>query len=236
MSRQRRLMSATVDVHVVRLREDGWRRHDIVLSAAERTRQERLLREEDQEAFTICRAMLRRLLAARLAVAPLSLSFIDGRYGKPHLTDRALCFNVSHSADWALIAISSHDAVGVDIERQRPLEDMMALAQRSFSAAEQDALWRLPMHLRSEGFFRCWTRKEAFIKAIGMGLSFPLDRFDVTLDPRIPARILDIRSPRHATSDWTLHHLEAVPRYSAALVTRGPAQVRLISGATPDIV
>jgi len=222
-------VTAAVDVHIVPLRQSAWQRLDRTLSAAERARRDRLLRPEDQEAFTVCRAALRQRLGAQLGRAPSTLVFAENRYGKPHLIDRALCFNVSHSADHALIAISSHDEVGVDIEHQRPLHDMMALARRSFSPREQDALWRLPAPLRCAGFFRCWSRKEAFIKAIGMGLSFSLDRFDVTLDPRVPARLLDIRSPQHAAAGWILHHLEVLPRYSAALVTRGPAQIRLLS-------
>jgi 4'-phosphopantetheinyl transferase len=198
------------------------------LSADERARRDRLLRPEDQQAFTVCRAALRQHLGERVGRDPATLIFGQNRYGKPHLHDRVVCFNVSHSADRGLIAISDDD-VGVDIEHQRPLHDMMAVAKQSFSPQEQADLWRLPMPLRREGFFRCWSRKEAFIKAVGMGLSFPLDGFDVTLDPRVSAQLLGIRDPQHARAGWTLHHLDVVPEYSAALVTRGPAQIRIMA-------
>ena len=180
-----------------------------------------------------CRAALRRLLSARAGQTPERLQFSENRFGKPHLADRSVCFNVSHSADLALIALSSHDEVGVDIEQQRPMPDMMATARRLFSPREFKVLSLLPHSLQQEGFFRCWSRKEAFIKAIGMGLSFSLDEVDVTLDPRLPAQILAVRSPEHATQGWQLHHLEAAKGYSAALVTRGHATVRLLSAERP---
>lgn len=220
-------MSSTVEVHLVSLREADWRQGDAILSPAERRRRDRFVFEQDQQAFTVCRAALRRLLGERLGRPAGTLQFSENRYGKPHLTDRSLCFNVSHSKDHALIALSSSDEIGVDIEKARPLKDMMGLARTSFSPREVSVLTLLPRRLQQDAFFRCWSRKEAFIKAIGMGLSFPLDRFDVTLDPRLPARLLAIRAPAHAAAGWVLHHLEALPGYRAALVTRGPATIEL---------
>lgn len=222
-----------VQVHVLDLRRPPSQDEEALLSPEEEARRDGFYQARDRQAFTLCRAGLRRRLGAALGLAPAELRFREGPYGKPHLRDGGLGFNLSHSGDLALIAITELAAVGVDIERERPLSDLQQLAARYFSPAEQEALRQLPADLQTEAFFHGWSRKEAFIKAIGLGLSFPLERFDVSLDPRQPARLQAIRDPRYSQDPWTLHGLTIAPGYSAALVTPGAAQVRLVHPAAP---
>jgi len=220
-------MRSQVEVYVQNLRVDDWRAWDSLLSAEEKAQRDKYYSVGDRQAFTVCRGTLRQRLAAALGRSPQHLRFRKGAYGKPHLNDDGLSFNVSHSEDLALIAITPLSCVGVDIEFQRPLQEIFELAQRYFSVCEQKALRQLPVSLQREGFFHCWSRKEAFIKAIGMGLSFPLHRFDVSLDPRAPAEILALRDPHYGEQQWTLHTLCVAPSYSAALVTSEPTAVRI---------
>ncbi len=216
-----------VQIHVLDLRVPNWREMDEVLSPDEKERRSRFYSERDRQAFTICRWGLRNHLAAAMGVEPRTLRFRIGPYGKPHLCNDALNFNVSHSEDLALIAISELPCVGVDIEYQRSLDDLPALARQNFSPAEQEALQQLPDELKCAGFFCCWSRKEAFIKAVGRGLSFPLKQFDVSLDPRGPAQLLALRELDFADRDWVLHELLIDRNYRAALVTPQAATLRI---------
>ncbi len=203
---------------------------EAALTPAERVRRDRFYFAPDRQAHTVCRGALRLILGHALDRPSSEISFRLGPHGKPHLTDADLHFNVSHSGDLALIALSTETTLGVDIEQERPLKDLFALAKRHFSPTERATLRALPRELQGPAFFRCWSRKEAFIKAIGLGLSFPLDAFDVTLDPRAPAHIVEVRDTRYGQTPWALQHLEITRGYSAALVTPGPATVEM---ATP---
>jgi 4'-phosphopantetheinyl transferase len=122
----------------------------------------------------------------------------------------------------ALIAVASGRTIGVDLERVR--SDLAAdeIARRFFSASERAALDSFPSELKSEAFFRCWTRKEAFIKAIGEGLSYPLDAFDVTLGPDEPARVLRVGDDPAEAARWTIHDLKVPSGFAAALAASGP--------------
>ena len=198
---------------------------EAVLTPAERDRRDRFVFARDRCAYTVCRGALRHILAEAVSMAPDAVTFREGPYGKPALVHPPLPFNVSHSGDMALIAVCPDGPVGVDIERERPLSDLFALARRHFSPTEQAALAALPTALHVPAFFRCWSRKEAFIKAIGLGLHFPLHDFDVSLDPREPAQIIAVRDRRYANTPWTVHDLDVAEGYSAALVTQGPATI-----------
>ena len=200
---------------------------EAALNPAERVRRDRFYFAPDRQAYTVCRGALRLILGHALDRPPSEITFRLGPYGKPHLTDGDLHFNVSHSGDLALIALSRDLPMGVDIEQERPLEDLFALAKRHFSPTERSTLRTLPPELQVPAFFRCWSRKEAFIKAIGLGLSFALDGFDVTLDPRAPPRIVEVRDARYGKTPWALRHLDIAEGYSAALVTDGPATVEM---------
>ncbi|MGO9958826.1 MAG: 4'-phosphopantetheinyl transferase family protein [Solirubrobacteraceae bacterium] len=185
------------------------------LPAPEREHAARLGRADARAAFAITRAVLRSLLAARLAVPAASLRFAYGRYGKPWLPNHPqLGFNVAHTAGLAVIALSGRGPVGVDVERLDPRVPIDALAERWFSPAEATALAQLNSDDRRRGFFHGWARKEAFLKALGSGLSRDLASFSVTVVPTSPARLLGTPAER-----WELVDLDAGGAYAAALVT-----------------
>lgn len=209
------------------------------LSPDERSRATRFIFDRDRNRYVACRYVLRSLLASYLGTLPESLLFDYTRYGKPsvRLPDNRedLQFNVSHSDDWALIAITTGHRVGVDIERLRELEDGEGIASRFFSEAEAAEFRRLPEEQRIEAFFNCWTRKEAFIKACGEGLSHPLEDFDVSLAPGQAARLLAIRGNGGSTEAWSLEAWTPLPGYAAAAaVDFKPMRFELVSVIDPS--
>ncbi len=198
-----------------------------LLSAAERERAERFHFERDRRHFIAARAMLRTLLGAYTGVAAENLAFLYGPQGKPSLASAAgvdprLRFNVSHSNGVALFAFASGASVGVDIEFMRSGVDCTGIAINYFSPRERAVLERLPAPVQIDAFFACWTRKEAYIKALGGGLSVPLDRFDVSLSPEEPARLLEDRGDPSATQRWAMYDLDAGKEFRAALVVERP--------------
>lgn len=198
----------------------------VVLSHDERIRAERYYFERDRRRFIVARALLRKLLAGYLRADPAALVFSCGAKGKPALAGRwsgALDFNVSHSADGVLYAIATGRAVGVDLEYVRPLQDMAEIAARILSKSEQSLFSTASPSVRDRMFFDFWTRKEAFIKATGDGLSFPLHRIDVALPTGQSARLLTISDVGRGRQSWTLCSLAPDAAYSAALVVEGEA-------------
>ncbi|MGD0430177.1 MAG: 4'-phosphopantetheinyl transferase superfamily protein [Acetobacteraceae bacterium] len=162
------------------------------------------------------RAMLRRLLAARLARDPASLRFHYGKSGKPAL-DEPISFNFSNSDDLGALAIAAFE-LGVDIERVRVIEE--DVAGRFFAADEVARLRSLPIEQQTGAFFNCWTRKEAYIKALGDGLSLSLDRFSVTLAPNEPPRLLRAGDDPSEPGSWRLHHFVPAPGFVGAIAAR----------------
>jgi 4'-phosphopantetheinyl transferase len=161
---------------------------------------------------------VRILLAHYLGCPPNEIELICGPKGKPALRDSyRLRFNASHSGQMALYAFTLGCELGVDMEELRELAGAESIAARFFSTAEVSELLSLKPGDRALAFFRCWTRKEAYVKAIGDGLAIPLNRFRVTLLPGAPARFVQIASDMGIASDWTLHHLEPAPGYVGAL-------------------
>jgi 4'-phosphopantetheinyl transferase len=200
------------------------------LAGDERARADRFKFEPDARRFIVTRSALRAVLGTYLAVEPGRLAFSYGPHGKPALegAHASLQFNVSHSGELALIAAGWRRAVGVDVEQWRPLPDMAAIAARVFAPAERHTLAGLAEAERSAAFFRCWTRKEAFIKATGLGLAQPLDRFVVSLAAHDPVGFLDIDGDPVALARWTLHDLRVPAGYAGALVVEGaPRAMRL---------
>jgi len=195
-----------------------------LLSADELTRANRFYFEKDRNHFTVARGLLRILLGRYLTIAPEQLRFSYNQYGKPSLDLAAatamLQFNISHSQDFALLAFTYDRSVGVDIEYMRVIE-YEQLAKHSFSPHEQAALQALPLSLRQEGFYNCWARKEAYIKARGKGLSLPLDSFDVSLGRGEAARLLASREDRREVLRWSLQALTPPVNYAGALVVEG---------------
>ncbi len=196
-----------------------------VLSPDEVVRAGRFHFEKDRIHFTRCRSALRGLLAAYLAIPATEIRFEYLASGKPQLADeqnpRALQFNVSHSAGIALIAVGSQHRLGVDIERISSEVDTAALAERFFSLRERSSLRALPDHLRVPAFFACWTRKEAFLKATGDGLSFPLTDFSVTTHPDLDPALEEIRGNTEARKQWFLADLSVVAGYRATVAAEG---------------
>jgi 4'-phosphopantetheinyl transferase len=195
-----------------------------LLSEEERDRARRFAFERDRRRFTVARGRLRQLLGARLDMPPDSVELVYGERGKPALARRCaisdLRFNVSHHEDIAVYAISSGREIGIDVEAVRVIRDADDIAARFFSRRENEAYLDLDPRDRPLGFFNCWTRKEAFIKALGDGLHYPLDRFDVSLAPGEPATILNVESIPGDHCGWTLHGLRPGPGLVGAVVVR----------------
>ena len=195
-----------------------------LLSRDERERAEKFRFAEHRQHYIVARGSLRRLLAERLRIAPRAVEFVETKYGKPRLApvhgSADLDFNLSHSGALALYAFTSGRAVGVDVELIRDVPDVDDLAERFFSPTEIASLKALPLARRSLAFLACWTRKEAFIKALGQGLSCPLDAFDVTIDPDAPARITRIEAGIESVANWTMQAFTPSPCYIAAVAYR----------------
>jgi 4'-phosphopantetheinyl transferase len=195
----------------------------LVLSADEQVRANRYRFTRDRSWFVARRGRLRLILARYLGLDPAGLQFSYNPYGKPALQPQAsgsLCFNLSHSQGLALFAFARQVNIGVDLEHLRADFNYLELAERFFSSQEISELRALSPALRPQGFFLCWTRKEAFIKAHGEGLSLPLDHFDVSLAPGEPARLVATRAGLEAPDRWSLYNLEPAPDYSAALAAQ----------------
>ncbi|HEX5761016.1 MAG TPA: 4'-phosphopantetheinyl transferase superfamily protein [Thermoanaerobaculia bacterium] len=193
-----------------------------LLAPDERARVERFRFEVHRRRFAVGRGVLRALLGAYLDVPPERLAFTYGERGKPDLAPGSaaagpLHFNLSHSHELALLAVTREREVGADVEQLRPLDDLEKIAERFFSAAEHAQLMALPEAERVAAFFRCWTRKEAYLKALGVGLAAPLDAFVVTLGPQEPARMLTLEGDAERAARWALAHLEPAPRYFGAV-------------------
>jgi 4'-phosphopantetheinyl transferase len=195
------------------------------LSADEVQRAARFHFPRDRRRFTVARGVLRDILGRYLGVPPSDIEFRYSAYGKPALADgfdtAAVQFNISHSHEMALFAVTRDREIGVDIEylgREVRGED---IAERFFSVHERTVLRALPAVAKHQAFFNCWTRKEAYIKAHGEGLSLPLDQFDVSLAPGEPAALLATRSDPQEARRWSLQALDPGPDYVAALAVEG---------------
>lgn len=189
------------------------------LQPDERERAERFYFAEHRRRFIARRRILRYILGRYLGQDPAELRFEYGPRGKPALSGRPLYFNLSHSEEMALFAVTRHREVGVDIEHIQPRINPAEIAKHSFSAAEKAELNSLPPDQQLIAFFNGWTRKEAYIKARGEGLALPLPEFDVSLGH--PAALLATRDDPQEAARWTMIALDPGPGYAAALVVEG---------------
>ena len=197
------------------------------LSGDERTRAARFIFQRDRDRFIAARGILRDLLGRYLQCGPGMIDLAYGPHGKPTIVKRgsqpAICFNLSHSHLLTAIAIASAREVGIDIEMIQPEFAGEEIAKRYFSTQEIDELCRLPSELRVEGFFLCWTRKEAYIKAKGDGLQIPLDSFDVSLTSGSPIGPVNLSSVDE--SRWRIESfapsVAREPRYAGAVAAGG---------------
>lgn len=189
-----------------------------LLSAAERERAARFYFARDRQRYVVGRGVMRTVLGRYLGVDPAALVLDVTKFGKPFLLGHELQFNLSHSRDVGLLAVCRGSVVGVDVEEKRPLSDLFSLASHVFSPNEMATLHALPPDQQADGFFRAWARKEAFIKAVGEGFSYPLKAFDVTLAPDDPASIVQVQGSREAAAEWSLHVLPPLAGFASALV------------------
>jgi 4'-phosphopantetheinyl transferase len=197
-----------------------------MLSPQERQRAARFLSAEHRRRFIAAHGILRDVLSRYTHVAPAALSFNANAHGKPALPQEVgVAFNLSHSGDRLLIGISAGAATGVDIEQVRERANLMKIAQRFFSANECAALQALPEEQRLAAFYRCWTRKEAYIKAKGKGLGIPLAAFEVSLGST-PV-LLRTLNEADDTAGWTLWNIEAGADYTAAAMVAGSSGLTL---------
>jgi 4'-phosphopantetheinyl transferase len=201
------------------------RRFVQLLSIDERTRAQLFHFERDRKRFIVGRGMLRMILGFYLNFEPSQLKFCYGKNGKPALADTfgkgRICFNLSKSDGVALFAFTGDREIGVDIEKIRDIPEMEQIAENFFSVRENEVFRALPRSEKQEAFFSCWTRKEALVKAIGDGLSCPLDTFDVSLVPGDPAMLLRIEGDSEAASRWSIQELEPAFGFAAAFAVTG---------------
>lgn len=211
---------ATLDQPVERIQELTQ-----ILSDDECLRAERFYFERDRSRFIVGRGILRFILSRYLEIAANKLQFCYSSRGKPELVETSgayrLRFNVSHSQALVMYAVTRDRSIGIDVEYIRPMLEAEQIVKSFFSIYENSVFQHLPQDRKQLAFFNCWTRKEAFVKAIGDGLSLPLDRFDVSLTPGEPARLLGIKGSSACSTGWSLQDLTPAPGYVAALAVEG---------------
>jgi 4'-phosphopantetheinyl transferase len=196
-------------------------RYISLLSTDECLRMGRFRFEKDRVRYGVSHAILRILLGGYLGVQPSSIFFDQNKFGKPSLAQALMAseftFNLSHTNGIGLLAVTVGLAIGVDIEEIRPVE--YGTVEQYFSSREQSSLATLTGADWSEGFYNCWTRKEAILKAEGLGLNVRLDAFDVSLNPNTKAAVLGVRPNAGFTSNWHLVELRPAVGFVGALAT-----------------
>jgi len=219
--------SDRIDVWRVRLDPQELGEQDLkgILATDEVERASRFHLEKDRGRYIRGRATLRILLGRYLKTPPAEIRFQYENNGKPEVAlshhCRSLRFNVSNSGGLALIAVGSGNAIGVDIEKIRPMPDLLEVGRRFFSAREVQALLAVSENKKQEAFFAYWTRKEAFLKATGFGLAYPLSGFSVSVDPDGPAELCEVRENGHVTGDWSLTDIRPGEGFRGALAWAG---------------
>lgn len=190
------------------------------LSLDERTKAQRFHFEQDRKHFIIRHGILRTILGCYLSVEASRLQFCYGKNGKPALANifgkGKIHFNLSYSHGIALFAFAQDHEIGIDIEHVRDISEIDQIAEQFFSVTENAVFSSLPESEKKEAFFNCWTRKEAFIKAIGCGLYLPLEKFDVSVAPGEQARLLRIDGDSKRACRWTIQDLKPTSGFAAA--------------------
>jgi 4'-phosphopantetheinyl transferase len=224
--------SIHVWVFPIRASDSVLAQFEAVLSQDELARAARFRFEYLKRSFVITRGAQRHLLGHYLKIAPADIQFMYGAKGKPGISGTSnIRFNLSHSGDFAVLAVTLDCDLGIDIEKTCSLPDLASIAERHFSREEISELMSLPPDQRELAFFTCWTRKEAFIKALGDGLSMPLDSFRVTLLPGVPPRMVYVAGEARAAEGWNIVNIETSnPQYAAALAYHdAPRPVRVFT-------
>ncbi len=220
-----------------------------LLSADERERASRFRFGRLGDAYTVGRGMTRVILGKYVSIPPAELRFVYGPNGKPRLASgvaagsaaglpsgESVYFNVSHSGAVMVCAVTSAGEIGVDVEQIRPRVNAVEIAERFFHSAEAAELRGLSGDAVLETFFRCWTRKEAFVKATGQGLARSLGSYRVSCRAEEPAGLLSISDPDDDPQAWSLYSFAPAPGYCSAVAIRHPAiSVRLIEATPHDV-
>lgn len=171
----------------------------------------------DRIGYITCRGSLRNILSEYTGVNPSELVFSYTSFGKPFVKDSEIKFNLSHSGDYAVLAFSWINELGIDIERLRDMPDALNIASRYFSEKEIQGFSELNHECINTEFFKCWTKKEAFIKAKGEGLSYPLKNFSVSVGNKSPAEIIEITDNPAEAENWSLYEIDIINEYVSAL-------------------
>jgi 4'-phosphopantetheinyl transferase len=215
------------EVHIWRAKLDvpwSWT-FDEALTLDDRARADRFRFESDRRRFCVARASLRLILGRYLKTKPNRLQIGPGEYGKPYLVDakatQGLRFNLSHSHELALIAVSRDREVGIDVEYMRADFVTDEVATHFFSAAEVEEFRAVPKELRTQSFFNCWTRKEAYIKGRGEGVYCALDQFDVSVAPGAPATLVNSRVETGEVERWRFQDISPAIGYAGTLAVEG---------------
>lgn len=194
------------------------------LSTDERMRAGRFHFQEDRKRFIARHGILRKILGYYLGVKASEIRFYHGKNGKPAIIETTgrgtIQFNLSHSNGVAVFAFARNHEVGVDIEHIHDISEIEQIVERFFSLNEYEVLRSLPDSQKKEAFFNGWTCKEAFVKALGDGLSLPLDKFDVALVPGEPAELIRIESDSREALKWSIQKLKSASDYSGALAVK----------------
>jgi 4'-phosphopantetheinyl transferase len=194
------------------------------LAADEWERAKRFRFEKHRRQYVVGRGALRTLLAAYTGTRPELVRFHYGPRGKPFLASPeagGLQFNLSNSDELALVGLVLGPEIGVDVEYLKPMPDCDQISERFFSESERRVLRGIPFPAKEEAFFNCWTRKEAYLKAVGEGLAAPLDSFDVTLAPGEPPRMLTLEGDAERAARWFFQHFRPAPDYVGAVAIEG---------------
>ena len=193
-----------------------------VLSDDELARASRFVHDLHRNRYVAGRLALRELLGRYLGLSASAVCFRYSEYGKPDVPGETLRFNVAHSDDLAVIGLTAHDRLGVDVERIRALGDIDGIAESVFSERELEVFRALSGPSKTQGFFNCWTRKEAFVKAVGEGLSYNLDAFDVTLRQGYEARLLELQGSTARAAAWSLFDVAPMNGWVGAVAVECP--------------
>jgi 4'-phosphopantetheinyl transferase len=193
----------------------------LLLSADEHERAARFRFDRDRCRFVSGRGILRSILGCYLGCAPNRLVFSYGLRGKPTLPGTTLQFNLTHSDGLALLAVTRGGAVGIDIECIRPVPDYDHIMRSFFSTIEVEAILALPAADQLQAFFTCWTRKEAYVKATGDGITVPLDRFSVASTPGSPPRLLHVEGAPQEVTRWSFDDIPLEPCYLGVVALEG---------------
>jgi 4'-phosphopantetheinyl transferase len=224
---RRRLDGSDVHVWVACLHQSQaqLRAFSSTLSSDELERAQRFHFERDKSSFVAARGVLRAILSAYLGIDPARVEFIYGAQGKPALarsgTDAGLTFNLSHSADMVLVALTRGRPIGVDIEQMQPFADVADVPRSIFSDVELAEFRTLPANQQQASFFNAWTRKEAFVKATGLGFSMSVKDVEVTFAPGSAVRLVRLNGSEDAAGQWTLRDLTAPNDFKAAVAVPG---------------